>query len=111
MQPIVTVDGIRRFKENKLVSWLVEQSGGVNNLVVISRLRGVGTVEDYDQVMMLLGVSTQADVLSESTRELVRDIESNPEVEKDPQVYRIGYRAGYARAKNEAVDAVKGIGL
>lgn len=53
LQPVVIVDGIARFKENKIVSYLLDKGGLDMNLLAMEDF----TDEDREQFAQLIGYS------------------------------------------------------
>ena len=60
MQPIGWDDTgkVIRFKQNKIVDWLLETSKFNLNDIIVMVYNGTFTREDYDQLMQLIGYST-----------------------------------------------------
>ncbi len=60
MQPVVLINGIPRFKENRIVSWMLEELNrrgvDLNYAASIFRTQGEGK-DDYQQLMQLIGYS------------------------------------------------------
>lgn len=51
-------NGIRRFVENELIRRLVDAyPGGLNSLIIQAKDRGKDGLEDYDQLLQLIGYS------------------------------------------------------
>lgn len=60
MQPIVLVDKVVRFKENRIVSWMLDQlrRANVNLNTIASTFDRTGKdKDDYQQLMQLIGYS------------------------------------------------------
>lgn len=112
MQPIVIVDGVKRFQENRLVTWMLERVGDLQALS-IAQQNGVGTQAEYDQILMLVGYSVSGAPLSPETRALVEAVEENPTTKliNDPDGFREAYRSGYTRAKYEALELIRELEL
>lgn len=60
-QPVEIVDGVIRFKKNKIVDWMLEE-GTRRGLFDLNKLyldvqRGQFSKDDYDQLMQLIGYS------------------------------------------------------
>lgn len=87
--------GVRRFKANALVRYMVDTWCDLNKLSIVNQ-RGVGTKEDYDQLLQLIGYSVSGAPLSEMTRSRVQD--SGVAVD-----YATAYRRGYKAAKKDMI--------
>lgn len=57
IQPIEFVDNIIRFRENKIVSFLLDQYEPGLNEIRRKQLMDLFSEEDYEQLMMLIGYS------------------------------------------------------
>jgi len=107
MRPTVIVNGVKRFQENRLVTWMLDRVGGLNPLSYAQQC-GAGTRSDYDEILMMIGTQVSGACLSKEMRELVQFAEENPSTKlaDDPDGFREAFRLGYERAKEDMSEAM-----
>jgi hypothetical protein len=103
IQPKVLKDGIVRFKRNAIVEHLLNVHG--HNQIAAQVGRRFSR-EDYDQLLQLIGYSVSAAPLSPACLARVPEFDCAGSCQPS---FDDGFKAGYAKAKDDAIDAIGGL--
>lgn len=73
-------NGVQRFVENKLVIWLIDSLGDGLNDLCREYSSGDYDVDDYDQILQLIGYSVSSIPYIDKTKYLVTDKNCKPDL-------------------------------
>jgi len=89
MQYQETVNGIDRFVENKLVSWLIDQLPEDMNTLAEAHANGIGDTDDWDQILQLIGYSVFGIPYHDREKFNITDEWKNPENEFEHRYHEL----------------------
>ena len=80
--------GVKRFVENKLVSWLIDQLPGGLNSLSKQFYDGDHHEDDYDQILQLIGYSVSGIPYRDSAKYNITDLDGEDTEEAFERMYR-----------------------